>query len=262
MESLLDRSRRLRKQIVELCYSVKCGHIGSSLSCADILAEIFFRQWQDGDLFILSKGHAAAALYNILVQKDLLSISDLQTFYKDGTFLGAHPPCGGQIPVAPFGTGSLGHGLSLANGLALSQRYTGKKFSVYCLLSDGECNEGSIWEAALFASHHGLSQIKVVVDKNDLQGLGSTEAILTTKSLARKFDSFGFEVKEVDGHCFNSMAEAFSDFGDNSKPKCLIANTTKGKGVSFMENKFEWHYLNCNHSISHIVDRREVPLCG
>jgi transketolase len=233
-------------QMLGMYRKANAGHIGSSLSCLDILVYIFFKKMKKNDAFILSKGHAAAALYTVLARSGRMDSSLLDSFYKDGTFMAAHPPCGGKISSIPFGTGSLGHGLSIASGIALSGRYTGKNFSVYCVLSEGDCNEGSTWEAALFAAQHKLSNLTVVIDNNGLQGFGRTEDVLGLKPLKDKWKAFNFDVFEAkDGNDFKSLEKAFIKAGSKAsgRPKCIIASTVKGSGVSFMENSIDWHYL-------------------
>lgn len=256
----------LRKQILALCYRSQSGHISSALSCVEILLAIYFYKYQESDRVILSKGHAASALYVVLDAKGLLPEAELESFLRDGTHLTAHPPCRGKFAAIPFGTGSLGHGLALANGFALAHKFkqrmqnhqqaqqlAEKLFTptpkTFCILSDGDCNEGSTWEAALFASQHQLNQLYVVIDYNQLQGLGDSKQILGLDSLAAKWQSFGFEVELCDGHNLDQLKQSFAKFNNNKAPKCLIANTTKGKGVSFMEHDFTWHYKTLSEEL-------------
>lgn len=223
------------------------GHIGSSLSCLDILVDLFFKRSIREDKIILSKGHAACALYVVLAKSGRIPEELLQTFYKEGTNLAAHPPCNGSIPDIAFGTGSLGHGLSLATGFAFSQRFTQKQYHVYCLLSDGDCNEGPTWEAAMFAAHHKLSNLTVIIDNNGLQGFGPSADVINMDPLGEKWSSFGFDVAEAaDGNDFGQLDDAFKKLAGSTRPKCLIAHTVKGKRVSYMENKVEWHYWPMN----------------
>lgn len=246
----IDKLRKIKtdcaKTLLGLYKKANAGHIGASLSCLDILVCLFFDIMKEEDKFILSKGHAAAALYTVLAKSGRIPEAELESFYKDGTLLGAHPPCSRMLEGVTFGTGSLGHGLSLAAGIALSNRFSGIKFNVYCVLSDGDCNEGSTWEAALFAAHQKLSNLVVIIDNNGLQGFGRSRDVLCLEPLAEKWRAFNFEVVEASGgNDFNSLLNAFEKVeGCNSgKPKCIIAKTVKGCGVSFMENKMEWHYL-------------------
>jgi transketolase len=206
--------KEARKIILTMHHKAHMGHIGSSLSCIDILLDVFFNKMKGGDKFILSKGHAATALYTALFLKGLITQEDLDTFHKDGTSFAAHPPCNGKIPGVIFGTGSLGHGLSLATGIAFADKFmNGNRCSqVYCLLGDGDCQEGQTYEATLFAKQHKLDNLHILVDHNRLQGLGKVHEIL-------------------DIELFLAMIDA------------RVYHTIKGSGVSFMENKFEWHYL-------------------
>jgi transketolase len=242
--SLTDIRQRCAEKLLRLYYKVHVGHIGSSLSCLEILVELCFRRMGEDDVLILSKGHAAGALYTTLSLSGRLPEAALETFYQDGTLLAAHPPCSGKIKAIPFGTGSLGHGLSLACGTALSQRYTGKRFHIYAVLSDGDCNEGSTWEAALFAAHHQLAQLTVILDLNGLQGIGSTKDILNLEPVADKWRAFGFTVAVAEnGNDFTCLSRAHDQLRKAPRPRCLIARTTKGHSVSYMQNRMEWHYL-------------------
>jgi transketolase len=198
------------------------------------------------DKTVLSKGHAAAALYTVLAKSGRLPEEMLETFYRDNTSLAAHPPCNGAIKDIPFGTGSLGHGLSLATGFAFSQKYTDRNYRVSCILSDGDCNEGATWEAALFAAQHHLNNLWVIVDYNRLQGFGYAKDVLNLQPLSSKFEHFGFRITVVEnGNDFQSLHTAFEELDKVpvDQPKCIVAKTVKGHGVSFMENRLEWHYL-------------------
>jgi transketolase len=230
--------------MLELYKRANAGHIGTSLSCLEILVDLCFGRMEGDDALVLSKGHAAAALYTTLSLSGRLPETDLSTFYKEGTLLAAHPPCSGKIRAIPFGTGSLGHGLGLACGLALSQRFTGKPFRVFAVLSDGDCNEGSTWEAVLFAAHQRLSSLTVVVDLNSIQGIGHTKDILNLEPVVDKWRAFGFAVATADdGNDFGSLARAYDSVQSSDGPRCIIARTVKGHGVSYMANRVEWHYL-------------------
>jgi transketolase len=256
----MDQLKLLKRDCIEtllqLYKKANAGHIGSSLSCLDILLYLFDQQIkvERGDQLVLSKGHAAGALYVVLSRFGLLS-EDLQSFYQDGTLLAAHPPCTRKIEAIPFGTGSLGHGLSLATGIAFAQKFESvttpsqRQKKVFSVLSDGECNEGSTWEAALFAGHHKLRNLVVCVDANGLQGLGATRDILDLEPFEAKWKAFNFDTYVIeDGNNFNQLHEAFQRLENrsNDQPVCLIARTCKGAGVSFMENQFQWHYLSMN----------------
>jgi len=245
-DNLNSCKRDSLKVLLSLYKSANAGHIGSSLSCLDILLYLYLFRMTKNDKFVLSKGHAALALYVTLVEAGLLEKKVLETFYKNGTSLAAHPPCNKSISAIPFGTGSLGHGLSLAIGFAFSNRFTLKNDKIFCVLSEGDCNEGSTWEAALFAAQHKLKNLYVIIDNNQLQGFGKTEDVLNLEPFIDKWNAFNFDVEIAkNGNDFESLHNAFENLErrNSNKPKCIIAKTKKGSGVSFMENKMEWHYL-------------------
>lgn len=247
--SLQTIRQQCAEQLLALYRKANAGHIGSSLSCLEILVDLCFQRMAADDVVILSKGHAAGALYTTLSLSGRMPGVPLETFYQDGTLLAAHPPCSGAIPSIPFGTGSLGHGLSLACGTAFSQRFTGKKFHTYAVLSDGDCNEGSTWEAALFAAHHQLANLTVILDLNGLQGIGYTKDILKLEPIADKWRAFGFAVAIAeDGNDFARLAAAHDALAGATGPRCVIARTVKGHGISYMQDKMEWHYLPMNET--------------
>ena len=221
-------------------YESGVGHIGGNLSCLDLMLTLHHDVLGPDDQFILSKGHSAGAYYITLWTMGRLSEEDILQFHKDGTRLSAHPPTSGIDDVL-FATGSLGHGLSLAAGLALGKRLKGEPGHVYCLTSDGEWNEGSCWEALIFARHQGLDNLTVLVDLNGLQGFGSTREVADLGPLAEKFRSFGVPTREVDGHDAGAILEVLGRRGDRFR--AVVARTHKGHGVSFMEDRMEWHYL-------------------
>jgi transketolase len=259
-QSLPEIRQRCAEQLLRLYQTARAGHIGTSLSCLEILVDLCFRRMAPEDVLILSKGHAAGALYTTLSLSGRMPEAPLDTFYQDGTLLAAHPPCSGKIQAIPFGTGSLGHGLSLACGTALAQRFTGKARHVYAVLSDGDCNEGSTWEAALFAAHHQLAQLTVVVDLNGLQGFGYTKDVLNLEPFVDKWRAFGFTVAVAeDGNDFASLAGAYDRLRDAPGPRCLVARTIKGHGVSYMENRMEWHYLPMKDDQFHQALRENRP---
>jgi transketolase len=246
LENLVEIKKQCLKTLLKLYKTANAGHIGASLSCLDILVYLFCKRMEREDKTVLSKGHAAAALYTVLAKSGRISEKMLETFYNDNTSLAAHPPCNSTIKDVPFGTGSLGHGLSLATGFAFSQKYTAKNYNVFCILSDGDCNEGSTWEAALFAAQRRLKNLWVIVDYNKLQGFGYVQDVLNLKPLSAKFEYFGFQtVIAENGNGFSSLHAAFEELDQtqSDQPKCIVAKTIKGYGVSFMENKLEWHYL-------------------
>ena len=238
------------KSLINMYKKANAGHIGASLSCLDILISLYFSQMKEGDKCVLSKGHAAAAIYAVLNQKGIISEEQLDTFYKDGTYLSAHPPCGyGKIEGIEFGTGSLGHGLSLATGMALAAKLSKKNTKIYCIVSDGDCNEGSTWEAIMFAAQHKLDNLVVIFDNNKLQGFGRSKDVIDLEPVLDKWKAFNFEVFEVkDGNDIQELLQQFDSINrsKSDKPKCMVARTLKGSGVSFMTDKLEWHYLPMN----------------
>ena len=221
-------------------YESHVGHIGGNLSCLDILLTLYHEVLRPEDSFILSKGHSVGALYVTLWSLGRLSDDDLRSFHKDATRLGGHVTAGAVTGV-PFGTGSLGHGLSLAAGMALGAKLQQRPGRIFCLMSDGEWNAGSNWEALIFLSHHRLNNLTLIVDLNGLQGFGRTRDIADIEPLGEKLRSFGLRTIEVDGHDPLALAGALAETGP--EPLAIIAKTHKGRGVSFMEDRFEWHYL-------------------
>jgi transketolase len=237
--------RRAKLRLLRMHFESKVGHIGGNLSCLDLLLHLHHRVLQGPDQFILSKGHAAGALYVTLWTMGLLTEQELANFHKDDTRLSGHPPARG-IPEILFATGSLGHGLSLAAGLALAKRLRTESGHVYCLTSDGEWNEGSSWEGLIFSRHQRLHNLTIVVDVNGLQGFGSTREVADLEPLADKFRAFGLDTVEVDGHDPAALSRAFAERGPG--PTIVVARTRKGCGVSFMEGRMEWHYLPMDES--------------
>ena len=244
-------ANNIRKHAVTMTSLGKSSHIGSILSIADILAVLYKSvlnynskdpKWIERDRFILSKGHAGAGVYAALAENGFIPLDKLKTHCQDGSDLSGHVSHKGVSGVE-FSTGSLGHGLPVACGMALAAKVNKKKYRVFSLLSDGECNEGSNWEAILFAAHHKLDNLTVIIDRNRLQSIYSTEDTLALEPFAEKWKSFGWDFIEIDGHNHNEIFQS-SKKKDNlaGKPICIIANTIKGKGVSFMENNTLWHY--------------------
>lgn len=226
------------------------SHIGAVFSCADILAVLYGRVLRVSpsdpkasrrDRFVLSKGHACAGLYAVLAETGFFPVEKLATHYQDGSDLCGH--ASHKVPGVEVSTGALGHGLSIACGMAYAARLAGGGHRVFALLSDGECDEGSIWEAALFAGHHGLENLTVIIDYNRIQGVAPVADVLELAPFAEKWASFRWGVHEVDGHDHEELLRHLSSTPFASgRPTCLIAHTTKGKGVSFMENSVLWHY--------------------
>ena len=238
--------REAKLRLLRMHYEAGVGHIGGNLSALDILLSLYHCVLGPEDSFILSKGHAAGALYVTLWSMGRLTDDDLRQFHKDGTRLSGHPPTRG-IPEIPFATGSLGHGLGLAAGVALGNRLAGKPGRVFCLTSDGEWNEGSCWESLIFAAHQRLDNLTLIVDLNGLQGFGTTKEVADLGSLADKFRSFRFQTIEVDGHDPQALAEMLS--APQDRPRAIVARTQKGSGISFMADRMEWHYLAMNPSL-------------
>ena len=221
-------------------HDARVGHIGGNLSALDAMLHLHSQVMRAEDLFVLSKGHAAGALYISLWAVGRLSEQDLCSFHKDATTLAGHPVAQWH-PGIMFATGSLGHGLGLASGAALARRLRGAAGTVYCLLSDGECQEGSTWEALLFLRHHRLDNIVVLVDANGLQGFGSTEAVASLGALAPRLRGLDLHVEEIDGHAPAALDAALAS--RRGEPLVVVLHTVKGRGVSFMEGRMEWHYL-------------------
>jgi len=239
---------QLRTKLLEIYFKANAGHIGSSLSCIDIIISIFANKTAE-EKFILSKGHAAAALYVILNNTGEINDDVLSTFYQNGTKLSAHPSANSFFNI-PFALGSLGHGFPIACGIAKANKIHSNNKFIYVLMSDGETNEGTTWEAAHFAIIHKLDNLILIIDKNKLQGFGNTSDVLGDTADLHKWKSIGFDVVEVDGHDINLLNTTIQDFKiKTGKPKLIIANTIKGKGVDFMENKLEWHYLPMNSKL-------------
>ncbi len=240
MTALTEIIGKARARLLRMHFESGVGHIGGNLSSLDLMICLYHKILGDGDAFVLSKGHSAGALYTTLWSLGRLTDEDLQKFQQDGTKLSGTLPVG-WIPEILFTTGSLGHGLSLSNGLALGKKLKGESGRIFCLLSDGEWNEGSNWEALIFAVHQKLNQLTLIIDYNGLQALGTTREVADLEPLAEKFRAFGCAVTEINGHEPKVIVEALSS--TPMKPHVIIAHTKKGHGVSFMENKVEWHYL-------------------
>ena len=249
-ETIRDFSISLRKLILEMVHRAKASHVGSALSIADIIS-VLYREIlripgddpmaEKRDRFILSKGHACTAVYAALRLRGFLSDRDIQSYGQDGSSLMNH--ISHHVRGVEFSTGSLGHGLPFGVGKALAARCRGECWRVYVLLSDGEMDEGSNWEALMLAGHHKLSNLVAVVDYNKLQSLGTVESTLGLEPLADKLRAFNWEVVEVDGHDHRALAKVLDvDPTPGGKPRIVIAHTVKGSGVSFMENEVKWHY--------------------
>ena len=231
--------KNIRLNLLNLSFKAKSSHIGSCLSIVEILTAIYEKILKKNDSFILSKGHAGLAMYCLLYEKRIISLKSLNSYGKNNSILMGH--ISHKVKGVEFSTGSLGHGLPFALGKALkSKRFKNKK-KIYVLLSDGELDEGTTWESLLFASHHKLNNLNIIIDYNKIQSLGNVDKIINLEPLKKKFLAFGCHVIEVDGH---NVAQIHKSLKSNSysKPRIIIAHTIKGKGVSFMENNNLWHY--------------------
>jgi transketolase len=240
MALAVEQIRAARLRLLRMHFESGVGHIGGNLSALDILLCLYHEVLTPGDRFVLSKGHAAGAMYVTLWSAGLIDEVELTTFHKDNTRLSGHPPAD-AIPEVLFATGSLGHGQGLAAGLALANRLKKVVGRVFCLTSDGEWNEGSSWESLIFVAHQRLTNLTFIVDANGLQGFGSTREVANLDPLAEKFRTFGLETVEIDGHDHGAITRVLNSA--QSRPRVIVARTVKGSGVSFMADRMEWHYL-------------------
>ena len=249
---LAAKANWIRVSAMTMTHHARLGHTGGDLSSADILAALYFGQvlkvdpanpgWPQRDRFVMSKGHCSAALYSTLAQRGFFPLAQLRTFMDPLSMLNGHPDRN-KVPGVEANTGPLGHGLPISVGMAMAARMRGEAWRVFVLVGDGELQEGSNWEAAMCAQHYGLDNLTVIVDRNGLQQGDFTESTIRMEPLADRWRSFGFAVKEVDGHDHAALLQAFRSMpAKKGKPSCLIAKTIKGKGVSFAENKPAWHH--------------------
>lgn len=244
---LAEQSRAVRKLILDMIFRAKAAHIGCSLSCVDILTALYFGKvlridprkpnWEKRDRFILSKGHACVALYATLGIKGYFPLQRLEEYGTEGTFIGDHNTLH-SLPGIETTNGSLGHGLAIGIGMALNAKKNKTPYRVFVLAGDGECQEGSIWEGFMFAGFHKIDNLVFIIDNNNMETVGNTSKILDLEPLDKKIEAFGWTVKRIDGHSFHQIIEATKK---QSKPVAIIAHTTKGKGISFMENEWKWH---------------------
>ena len=249
-KELEKMAKKVRLGIIEAVYSNQSGHPGGSLSIADIMTVLYFNEmnidnenpkWEDRDRLVLSKGHCAPALYSTLANRGYFPVEDLKTFRNINSYLQGHPDMK-HIPGVDMTSGSLGQGLSVANGMAISAKLNNKNYRVYCILGDGEIEEGQIWEAAMASNKYKLDNLCVIVDNNNLQIDGPIEQVMNSNPIDEKFKSFGFQIIKIDGHDIEEIKKAFEVARNvKDKPTCIIAKTVKGKGVSFMENQVGWH---------------------
>lgn len=249
-QELKKIAHEVRKGIITSIYSAKAGHPGGSLSAADLFVYLYFEEMhidpkqpmmEERDRFVLSKGHTAPGLYAALAHRGFFPIEDLETLRHVGSYLQGHPDmkC---VPGVDMSTGSLGQGLSAAVGMALAAKLDGKDYRVYAMCGDGEIQEGQIWEAAMFAGHRKLDNLVVIIDHNNLQIDGKVEEVCSPYPIDRKFEAFNFHTITIDGHNFDEIAAAFEEARQTKgKPTAIIADTIKGKGITFMEDAAEWH---------------------
>ena len=252
--SYQDLAVLVRAHVLRMSHHAHSSHVGSALSIVDLLVVLYKKvlrvnasnpNWPDRDRFILSKGHSCAALYAVLAEQGFFPMRWLKAYGEDGSYLFEH--IAHNVPGVEASTGSLGHGLPIGCGMALAAKRDNRSCRVFVLLSDGECDEGSTWEAALFAPHHRLDNLVAIIDYNKLQAFGKVKEVLDLKPLADKWRVFGWAVREIDGHDFEQIEGALSSVPfEAGKPSCIIAHTVKGKGVSFMENQLAWHYKSPN----------------
>ncbi len=246
-----DLARRVRLHALRMTSGGGSSHIGSVFSMADILAVLYGSvlqvrpdepKWGGRDRVVLSKGHGGAGIYAALAERGFFPVAELDTHYRDGSRLSGHVSHKG-LPGVELSTGALGHGLSVSTGIAMALKADGRESRSICIMSDGECDEGSVWEAVLFAAHHRLSRLVAVIDYNKIQSLARVEDTIRLEPFRAKWESFGWRVIEVDGHDHAKLPEALGATPDpEGRPTCVIAHTTKGKGVSFMEQSVLWHY--------------------
>mgnify|MGYP001321997942 FL=1 len=252
IELIKSFSKEMRKNILSMAFAAgsSSSHFGGALSITEIVSTLFADQmkidksnpnWEKRDRFILSKGHACLAYYSALCEVGYISKDELLTFEKDNSNLLGHPVRNKDLGIE-FSNGSLGMGLSLGIGLALSAKKRNKDFKVYVIVGDGECNEGSVWEAAMAAPNFNLENLYVIIDKNNFQQTGSNKQIMSVDNLRSKWESFNWYSREVDGHNIDELLDIFNECNNIKKPKAIIANTIKGKGFSFSENNNDWHH--------------------
>lgn len=246
---LRRKSIQIRIDLLRLIHAARMGHTGGSLSNADILTALYYKVmrhdpnrpgWEERDRFIPSKGHAVESLWCVLADLGYFPREELATYGRFGTRLIGHP--NNKVPGVEMNTGALGHGLSISVGMALAAKLDDRPYRVYCLMGDGEQAEGSVWEAAMAGAHYRLDNLVGIVDRNRLQISGGTEQVMGLDPLDRKWEAFGWRVVQIDGHDYDQLVRTLGTIPHDGKPTLAIANTVKGKGVSFAENRAEWHH--------------------
>ncbi len=246
----------IRHRTIETSARAKIPHLGSCLSCVELLTALYWQELSidpkapdspDRDRFVLSKGHGAPVLFQVLAERGFFPVEKLSEFGQPGSVFHEHPPKPGYIPGVEAATGSLGHGLPMALGMAVAQRIQGIQNRCYTLLSDGECNEGSIWEAAMFAAGQNVDHLTAIIDYNKWQATGRSQDVMALEPLAAKWEAFGWHAQQIDGHDFEAINKALDAArSETKKPSVIVADTIKGKGVSFMEDDNNWHYRTPN----------------
>ena len=255
--AMLERiAHTIRRRTIETSSRARIPHLGSCLSCVELLTALYWQELRidprvpnapERDRFVLSKGHGAPVLFQVFAERGFFPVERLAEFGQPGSVFHEHPPKPGFIPGVEAATGSLGHGLPMALGMAIAHRIQSSNTRCYALLSDGECNEGSIWEAAMLAGGQQVSQLTAIVDFNKWQATGRSQEVLAIDPLAAKWEAFGWHAQEIDGHDFAAIGQAFAAArAATSKPSVIVAHTIKGKGVSFMEDDNNWHYRTPN----------------
>jgi transketolase len=251
IESLTVLARQIRFRTIRNSYLTGTPHLGSCLSCTDLLVWLYWNvlklnpknsQSAERDRFILSKGHAAPVLFQVLAERGFYDREVLESYGQDGSIFGEHPPTPDHLVGIEAATGSLGHGLPMGLGMALASRIREQNYRVYAILSDGECNEGSVWECALMAAAQRVSNLTVFIDYNKWQATGRSNEVLGLAPLAAKWSAFGWATAEIDGHSFEEMAQTLQEISSDSRPQAVVCNTIKGKGIPFMEDDNNWHY--------------------
>jgi len=255
-DQLVATALTLRKRLVTTSANAKIPHLGSCLSCVELLVQLYWQELRidplnpedpDRDRFLLSKGHGAPILFQVLAERGFYPLERLEDFGKPGSVFHEHPPKPGYIPGIEAATGSLGHGLPMALGMALAARIQKRHTRCYALLSDGECNEGSIWEAAMLAAAQKVNTLTAIIDFNKWQATGRSQEVMALDPLAAKWEAFGWHAQEIDGHDFNAIDQALeSARAETTRPSVIVAHTVKGKGIVFMEDDNNWHYRTPN----------------